>query len=161
MHFEKIGPYELTRGDLIAASLVISFSTGAKAVRIRGALILLVGLLMVFGGLAFDQPESAVIGTVFILSIFVIAPALRSRKGSKEIYLEESAEGLVAETRDVRTTYKWSTIRMVKKVGSRLIIMINDGCALVVSDRSTSRENMESLMATVARHSESTRSILL
>jgi len=152
MSFNRIGPYELTRGDLIAASVVISFVTGSKATRLKAALFLLMGLLIIIGGSVVDEPQTAGFGMLFILIIFVIAPALRSRKGGKDIYLESSAEGLVAETANVRTTSKWNTIGAVRKVGSRLFIMISDGCALVISDRLTSHENMGNLMRTVARH---------
>ncbi|WP_324750292.1 YcxB family protein [Sphingomonas sp. LY54] len=152
MSFEKIGPYELTRGDLIAASLVISFSTGATSTRLKATLFIFIGVLMIGGGLAFGEPQTVGFGLFFILLIFVIAPALRSRKGSEEIYLDYSPDGLVAETPDARTTYKWSTVREAKKVGSRLFIMISDGCALVISDRSTSGKNMSRLIATVAQH---------
>lgn len=152
MSFDRIGPYELTRRDLIAASIVISFVTGSKAARLKAALFVLVALLMIIGGSVVDEPQTAAFGVLFILIIFVIAPALRSRKGSKDIYLENSPEGLVAETANVRTTYKWNTIGAVRKVGSRLFIMISDGCALVISDRLTSHENMANLMRTVAHH---------
>lgn len=152
MSFNRIGPYELTRHDLVAASVVISFVTGSKATRLKAALFLLVGLLMIIVGSVVDEPQTAGFGMLFILIIFVIAPALRSRKGGKDIYLENSAEGLVAETANVRTTYKWNTIGAVRKVGSRLFIMISDGCALVISDRLTSHENMGNLMRTVERH---------
>jgi len=150
--FEKIGPYELTRSDLIVASLVISFSTGAASARVKAALFVFVGLFMVAGGLVDGEPLTAAFGLFFLLLIFVISPALRSRKGSKEIYLNYCPEGIVAETPRAKTTYKWATIRLAKKVGSRVFIMISDGCALVISDRSTTRENMDSLMATVAQH---------
>jgi hypothetical protein len=152
MGFERIGPYELTRGDLVAASLVISFSTGARSARLRAGLFVLVGLMMVVGGFVVGERQTAAFGGFFILFIFVIAPALRSRKDSKEIYLEYSSDGLVVETPNARTTYKWGTIRAFRQVGSRLFIMISDGCALVISDRSTSPENMVNLVATVARH---------
>jgi hypothetical protein len=152
MSFDRIGPYELTRGDLITASIVISFVTGSGAARLKAALFVLIALLMIIGGSAVDEPQIAAFGVLFILIIFVIAPALRSRKGSKDIYLENSPEGLVAETANVRTTYKWNTIGAVRKVGSRLFIMISDDCALVTSDRLTSHENMANLMRTVAHH---------
>jgi hypothetical protein len=150
--FEKIGPYELTRNDLIVASLVISFSTGATSVQLKVALFVVVGLAMMAGGSLVGEPLPAALGLFFLLLMFVVSPALRSRKGSKEIYLEYSSDGLVAETPSAKTTYKWVTIRSAKKVGSRLFIMISDGGALVISDRSTTRENMASLMATVAHH---------
>ncbi len=152
MSFEKIGPYELTRSDLIVASLVISFSTGAVSARVKAALFVIVGLVMVVGGLVVGEPLTAAFGVFFLLLIFVISPALRSRNGSKEIYLGYSPDGVVAETTGAKTTYKWATIRSARKVGSRVFIMISDGCALVISDRSTTRENMRSLMATVAQH---------
>jgi len=152
MSFDRIGPYELTRGDLIAASVVISFVIGSKATRLKAALFLLAGLVMTIGGSVVEEPQTAGIGMMFILIIFVIAPALRSRRGAQDIYLESSPEGLVAETANVRTTYKWNTIGAVRKVGSRLFIMISDGCALVISDRLTSHENIGNLMRTVARN---------
>ena len=152
MAFQKIGPYELTRGDLIAASLVISFSIGANATRLRAALLVLVGLVMIVVGVFSGEPQTAGFGALFILLIFVIAPALRSRKGSKEVYLEYSPDGLVGDTPNARVTYKWSAIGAVKQVGSRLFIMVNGSCALVISDRSTSRQNMASLTATVEQH---------
>ncbi|HET8749422.1 MAG TPA: YcxB family protein, partial [Sphingomicrobium sp.] len=66
------------------------------------------------------------------------------------VYIDYSPEGIVTETPQVRTTYKWSTIGTAKKVGSRLFIMITDRVALVVPGRSTSPENMDRLMATLA-----------
>lgn len=152
MSFDRIGPYVLTRSDLIAASIVISFVTGSKATRLKAALFLLTGLLMIIGGLVTEEPQTAGFGMLFILILFVITPAFRARKGGKDIYLESSAEGLVAETASLRTTYKWNTIGAVRKVGCRLFIMISDGCALVISDRLTSHENIGNLIQTVAHH---------
>jgi len=154
MSFEKIGPYELTRGDLIAASLVISFLIGGRSARIAGALLTMLGLLIIGFGLFSDNLEMIGIGLIYIPAIFLLGPALRSRKGSRNIYLDYSPEGLVAETPSLRTTYKWSTISTVRKIGSRLFIMISDGCALVISDRTTSPDNMDRLMATIAAHRE-------
>jgi hypothetical protein len=152
MSFDRIGPYKLNRGDLIAASVVISFVTGSKTTRLKAALFLLVGLLMIIRGLVVEEPQTAGFGVLFVLIIFVIAPALRFRKGGKDIYLESSPEGLVADTANMRTTYKWDTIGAVRKVGSRLFIMISDGWALVISDRLTSHENIANIMRTVALH---------
>jgi len=95
---------------------------------------------------------AAAFGPFFLLLVFVIGPALRSNKHNKEIYLDYSPDGVVAETAKMKTTYKWATIISTRKVGTRLFVMISDGCALVISDRSTTRENMDSLIATVAQH---------
>jgi len=155
MSFDKIGPYDLTRGDLVVAALVISFSTGARAVRIRAAISVLICLMVSVSGWLSRTPEVVVFGGFLLLLIFFIAPAFRSLKGAREIYLECSAEGLVAETSRVRTTYKWSTLQKVKKVGARLFVMISDGCALVIPDRSTSDANLRALMATIVDHRQS------
>jgi hypothetical protein len=152
MSFEKIGPYELTRSDLIAAALIISFSTGATGTRLKAWIYALAGLIFIAAGVAFRDPVLVGLGGFLTLVLFVLGPASRSRKRSKEIYLEYSLEGLVADTPNTRTTYKWSTIRTVKKVGSRLFIMISEGHALVISDRATSQQNMESLIATLDEH---------
>ncbi|MEG3176228.1 hypothetical protein U1872_08315 [Sphingomonas sp. RB3P16] len=152
MSFETIGPYELTRGDLLAAAFVISFSTGSRATRVKAALFVLVGVMIIVGGLVIGEPLTAAFGLVFLLLVFVIAPAFRTRAGRTEIYLAYSEEGIVADTPNAKVTYKWATVRSATKVGSRLFIMISDGWALVVSDRVTSQDNMERLAATVAQH---------
>ena len=90
------------------------------------------------------------LGIWFPLWAFILAPALRSRKRSKDIYLEYSPEGVVGETPQTRITYKWSTIGRVRKVGSRLFIMISDGIALVVPDRSTTPENIARVITTLS-----------
>ena len=150
MSFERIGPYELTRGDLVAAALIISFFTAKPAVRLRSWLFLIIGVTLAGWGFLIGDLVLAWIGFLWVLFLFVIAPALRSRKRSRQIYLEYSPEGLVAETPEVRTTYKWATVGRCRKYGSRLFIMISDGCALVVSDRSTNGENMDRLIATLS-----------
>jgi len=156
MSFDRIGPYDLSRGDLVAAAIIVSFRTAGTAVRLIAAVTVSVGLVMIVGGLATAMPLIAGFGVFFLLWIFVIAPALRSRKRSKEIYIEYSPDGIVGETPEMRTTYKWSTIGTVKKVGSLLFIMITDRVALVIPDHSTTRENMDRLMETLAQHRPAT-----
>jgi hypothetical protein len=151
MSFDKIGPYNLTRGDLVAAAIIVSFLTAARSVRLFAGLYVAVGLMMVVSGLVTGTPLIAGLGVLFLVWMFVITPALRSRKRSREICIECSPDGIVAETPQVRITYKWSTIGTAKKVGSRLFIMITDRVALVVPGRSTSPDNMDRLMATLSR----------
>ena len=151
MSFDRIGPYDLARGDLVAAAIIVSFLTATTSVRIIATVYGLLGLAMVVAGLMLELPLFVGLGFFLLLWMFVIAPALRSRKRSKDICLEYSPEGIVAETPDIRTTYKWSTIGNTKKVGSRLFIMITDRHALVVPDRATTPDNMSRLVATVSR----------
>jgi hypothetical protein len=151
MSFERIGPYDLTRADLVAASIIIPFVTAAKRVRLTIAIYILAGLLMVVIGIAFDVMVLVGLGIWLILWVFVLAPALRSRKRNKNIYLEYNPEGIVGETPLTRTTYKWSTIGNVRKVGSRLFIMISDNIALVVPERATTPENIDRVVATLSR----------
>jgi hypothetical protein len=156
MSFDKIGPYDLTRGDLVAAAIIVSFLTSPWSVRLFAAVYVLVGLMMVVAGIAFGTSLLVGLGVFFVLWVFVVAPALRSRKRSKDIYVEYSPDGIVGETPQMRTTYKWSTIGNVKKVGSRLFIMITDRVALVVPDRSTSADNMRRLLATLSEEKQVT-----
>ena len=156
MSFDRIGPYELTRGDLVAAAIVVSFLTARRSLRIIAAVYVLLGLMMVIAGVLFGVPLLVGLGIWFVLWVFVIGPALRSRKGHKDIYLEYSPEGIVGETPQIRTTYKWTTIGKAKKVGSRLFIMITDRIALVVPDRSTSPDNMNRLVATLSDQAATT-----
>lgn len=156
MSFDKIGPYDLTRGDLVAAAIIVSFRTASWTVRLLAAVYVLVGLAMFIAGILFSVWILVGLGVWFVLWVFILGPALRSRKRSKDIYLEYSPEGIVGETPQIRTTYKWSTIGKTKKVGSRLFIMITDRIALVVPDRSTTSDNMARLLATVSQETAAT-----
>jgi hypothetical protein len=150
MSFDRIGPYDLTRSDLVAAAIIISFLTSAWSVRLTAAIYVLLSLAMVIVGLVFGMLILVGLGIFLVLWVFVVAPALRSRRRSKDIYIEYSPDGIVGETPQIRTTYKWSTIGKAKKVGPRLFIMITDRIALVVPDRSTDPENMDRLLVTLS-----------
>ncbi len=155
MCFEKIGPYAFSRGDLVAASLAISFVTGAKATRIKTGLIMIVGAVVAIIGAATSDLPMIFMAIGALTGMFVGGPALRSRKRSRNIYLSYDSEGLVAETDNVRTLYKWATIQSYKPIGSRLFIMISDGCALVIANRFTNAANMKKLIETLqSRHAE-------
>lgn len=150
MSFDRIGPYDLTRGDFVAAAILVSLFTAGKSVRVTLAVYVLFALAMVALAFVTRTPLLAGIGVFLVLWIFVAVPALRSTKRSRDIYLEYSPQGIVTETPQIRTTYKWATIGRVKKVGSRLFIMITERIALVVPDRATSSDNMERLIATLS-----------
>lgn len=155
MSFQKIGPYDLSRGDVVMASLVISFVLGTTLARIWMLVIVLCCLCVAIVGLANGEYYVLIFVTFFLALVLVIVPAVRSRKRSRDIYLSCDPEGLLAETPEVRTIYKWATIRKVRKIGARLYIVIGSGnAALVVREGVTSRENMEALMATLAEHEE-------
>lgn len=151
MGFEKIGPYELTRSDLFVASLVISFSIGSTAVRIWIWLLTATSLIALILGAVAQDLFAAGVGAFFLFVIFGL-PLLRSRKNSREIYLEQDPMGLAVDTPMARVAYKWSAIRKVKKVGSRLFVMISAKSALVIPDRATSPANMEALAATLVNN---------
>ena len=153
MGFDKIGPYAFSRSDLIATSLVISFGLGARRVRVMTGLRAIGGVAAAIGGILSGEIVVACGALGALAGILVIGPALRSRKASRNIYLSYEPEGLLAETDNVRTLYKWATVRAHRKIGSRLFIMISDGCALVVADRFTDAGNMDQLIATLAGRS--------
>ena len=146
--FERIGPYDFTRGDAIAASIIISFMIASRRV---AAIYALFALTMLIVGIALGLLFLVGLGIWLAVWLFVLAPGLRSRKRSKDIYLEYSFEGIIGETPQTRTTYKWATIGTVKKVGSRLFIMVSDSVALVVPERSTTPENIDRVVATFLR----------
>jgi hypothetical protein len=156
MSFDRIGPYDLSRGDLVAAAIIVSFVTSPWSVRLAAAIYVLLGLAMIAAGLVFGVLLLVGLGVFFVLWVFVVAPALRSRNASNDIYLEYSPDGIVGETPQIRTTYKWATIGKAKKVGPRLFIMITDRIALVVPDRSTTPDNMDRLLATLSREGAAT-----
>jgi hypothetical protein len=152
MGFQKIGPYELSRSDLVAACLVISFRIGSTGARIWAGVFVLIGLVGIGIGIVTRDPVGVAIGTGLLAFIFVITPALRKSRRTGGVCLFYDNDGLVAETGEMRTTYKWATIRSFRKIGSRLYIMISGGCALVIADRMTNTENMADLVATLVQH---------
>lgn len=153
MGFDTIGPYSLRRRDLIAAALVISFVTGSKATRWKSWVIVAVCVSLILMGISDNDSMNIVYGIGLALLLFVVAPGVRSLKQVNPIYLSCSTEGIVAETPILRTTYKWSTISKVKRVGSRLFIMISPAHALVVSDHITSADNMARLITSLGDRS--------
>lgn len=152
MRFEPVGPYSLGRRDLVAAALVISFVTGSRATRWKSWLILAVAVLLMLLGLSDGDPTMLTLGAALPVLVFLLAPALRSTKQVRHITLYWSPDGLVAETPVVRTTYKWSTIGTVRKIGSRLYVMISHAHALVVPVRGTGAANVEALLAALHAH---------
>jgi hypothetical protein len=86
MSFDKIGPYDLARSDVVAAAIIVSFLTGSRSVRIGAAVYVLVALMMVLAGIMLGVLLLVGLGVWLVLSVFVIAPALRSRKMSKDIW---------------------------------------------------------------------------
>jgi len=153
MGFDTIGPYALRRRDLVAAALVISFVTGSKATRWKSWVIVAVCISLILIGISDNESMNTVYGIGLALLLFVVAPGVRSLKQVNPIYISYSPEGIVAETPILRTTYKWSTISKVKRVGSRLFIMISPAHALVVSDHVTSGDNMARLIASLGDRS--------
>lgn len=153
MGFDTIGPYSLRRRDLVSAALVISFVTGSKATRWKSWVIVAVCVSLILMGISDNDSMNIVYGIGLALLLFVVAPGVRSLKQVNPIYLSYSPEGIVAETPILKTTYKWSTISKVKRVGSRLFIMISPAHALVVSDHVISADNMARLIASLGERS--------
>ena len=152
MSFEKIGPFGFSRSDLVVASLALSFVLGSRLRRISMALIVVVAIIVMIGGIVLgDVGISVAAAWVFVWLLF-LCPALQSRKRRKNINLSWDAEGLMADTDEVRTLYKWAGVRSWRKIGSRLFIMVTPASALVVADRFTDAANMEKLIATLAEH---------
>ena len=115
MGFQKIGPYELSRSDLVAASLVISFRIGSTRTRIWAGLFALIGLAGIGMGIMTSDAVGVAIGTGLLALIFVILPALRKRRRTGGVCLSYDDDGLAAETGEIRTTYKWATIKSFRK----------------------------------------------
>ncbi len=74
---------------------------------------------------------------------------MRSLKTSRDIYLSFTPQGLLADT---PTFYKWTTISTVRFVGTRLYVMVNGRCGLVIAERVTARDNIDALVKTIAEH---------
>jgi hypothetical protein len=155
MSFERIGPYRLVRSDLIAASVIICFKTGGKYARIRGALLLLLGVIGIFLGVAYHDSLLLFLGLLLPCTMFVVGPVLRKRSERADIFLSYQTDGLAVETENALTLYRWPIIRSFAMVGSRLFIMISDNCALVVPNQTTTANNMANLIETLAAHQRS------
>lgn len=149
--FAPIGPYSLTRVDLAAAGLAISFRLGGPAVLIRSWVLILCGAIVLLGGFFTSDWLFSVIVAAAIAFMF-LSPALRSTDRVCGILLGPDPDGIVAENNGTRTLYKWSTIRPSRRIGSRFFLMVTPGCALVIPERATTPENLDALVATVRDH---------
>ena len=74
MSFNRIGPYDLTRGDLVAAAIIVSFLTSPWSVRLIGAAYVFVGLMMVIAGIVFGELLLVGLGILFVFWVFVVGP---------------------------------------------------------------------------------------
>lgn len=149
--FERIGPYRLTRWDLFVAGLVISFLLGSVVQRIWASFVVLICLAAIVGGMLNGMFVIVVVAALW-LCVFCLAPFYRSRKGYHPIVLEQVPDGLAFDTLTARVVHKWSAIRRVRKVGSRLFIMTVGNYAIVIPDRITPPANRDALLATIAEH---------
>lgn len=152
MTAETIGPYRLSRADFIAASVIISFVTGNRAMRIRSWVIIAAAVAVGLNGFISGEWWVAGFAVFFVAYLFVIAPALRSRSKANDVLLGAEPEGIVAETGGMRTLYKWSTVGVTKRTRERLFIMMTPACALVVPARITTAEKLDALARIVAEH---------
>lgn len=150
--FEKIGPYGLTRSDLLVASIVIGFRIGAPKILVRSYVMLTVGLGAIIAGFLLRDWIPVTAGAFWILWLFIVGPMLRSLRNSHDIYLSSDESGVVADTPTHRTLYKWATIRQTRRIGSRLFIVIDSGLALVLADRMSTPENLDAVAATIRRY---------
>lgn len=152
MSFERIGPFDLARADAVWGSLAIGFAVGSTKTRVRSASLLGLGLIIaITTGVSGDWMICG-LAIFCCLTIFVIQPALRSLKSSRQICLSYDPDGIVVETSSVRTLYKWSTMGSATCAGSRLYVMINDSWGLVIPERATTSANIKALIATIDRH---------
>lgn len=53
MSFDRIGPYDLTRADLVAAEIIVSFVTSPMSTRVFSVTYVLIWLMMVVAGIVF------------------------------------------------------------------------------------------------------------
>ena len=152
MAFEKIGPCKLRLGDAVLASLAISFLIGAKSTRLSAAISPLIGSAIIIFGIYTHEYVLIGVGILLFIVQILITPALRALRKDEGFYIESSPDRLVVETSKMRATLKWPMIRKVRKIGSRLFIMISSKSALVISDSVTGSDNMDRLIATIEAH---------
>ncbi len=135
---------------MIAANL-ISFSLGGRKTKIICWTYLTVGLLSVGLGVYHHALVPLLAGLFLTVFVFVVSPLSRSLKRSQEIWIKPDADGIVAETGDTKTLYKWSTITRTSLFQARLFVMISDGCSLVIPERATDRANLYVIIAEIER----------
>lgn len=157
MGFEPIGPYALTRADLLAASLVISFRAGSSKTRITCFLLVIGALMVAACAVYFRDYFVAGVALFWLAVIFVIGPMLHSLKESRGILLSYDPDGVRVDTPKANTLYKWTTIESLARVGPRLFVMINGRLGIVIDERNTTPANMNALTATISEQTMKTR----
>lgn len=148
-HATRIGPYSLRRADLVAASLIISFRIGGRAVRIRSWLLASLCALLLASGAITGEWMPGLAAAVAAGFIFVGAAAIQSLHRVSDIGIEAEADALVAENAGTRTLYKWSGVRIGAQSRDRLFIMVTPNNALVVPTRAATPEQLASLVETI------------
>jgi hypothetical protein len=151
---EPIGPFSLGRNDQLAAASLISFSLGSRPTRIWSWVLLVVPVAAAVVIALSGDRTGGLVALLLPAFLFVVAPLLRSNKRSRAIVISASGEGLVLETADVRTTYKWATLGSVRYFRRRLFVMITGNCALVIPERATTPSNLAALAQLITQNQQ-------
>ena len=143
--FDPVGPFDLRRSDQVIAAIYIGLIMGRGWAKALSRLALAVSVLVVISGLVFRDVDSILAGLGFPLFIFVIAPALRSNSRNRSIMITCDSEGLAVEIPQVRSVYRWDRIGPSRVFASRLFVMIDKNCGLIIPERATAPENFDKL----------------
>jgi hypothetical protein len=136
--FDQVGPYSLTRRDMVIASQLIVITS--LIIGIVGDLWFLVG------------------AAIMLCLLLFVGPALRSKKNLTEIFLRAASGGVEVENNQSKTLCKWPLIRSVKSVGQYHFLPIGFRIAFAIPRSEITPENLAALTAYVeagiaARHS--------
>jgi hypothetical protein len=146
--FDPVGPYSLTRRDMVIASHLIAFGVapiwfrllfgGVYALVIASLIIGIVGDLWFLVGAA-----------IMLCLLLVFGPALRSKKSLTDIVLRAASGGVEVENYQSKTLCKWPLIRNVRSVGQYHFLPIGVRIAFAIPRSEITAVNLAAFIAYV------------
>ncbi len=142
--FDPIGPYSLSRWDMWIAGLHITFRVAALWFRLLYGAIYLALAISLWMGIA-TQSWILVGANIGVCLVFLLGPALRSKRDLTNIVLRPVPEGIEVENNRVRTICKWPMIRKPCAVGQYLYVPIGVRIAFAIRQDVTTPANLAAL----------------
>lgn len=148
--FKPIGPFDLSRVDMVVAGNVLGFILGTWKMRLWTFFLFGVLLIGFAAGVISKDRTLTIYPPVLLFLVFFGGPWLRSTARSKMIVVSEGLDGLQVETSLATTTYRWQHLGKTSIIFSRLFVMIDGNRAIVIPERATTRGNLEAAAERIA-----------
>jgi len=150
--FDVIGPFQLSKTDLVVGVFVERFGHKARLINIFFLIVFVVAAVFFASGSSQFSWVSMAAILLAVVEIFVVRSLLVMLRYRGWACLSYDERGIDARSMHGYALYRWDMIKSIEKFGPRLLIHIVNGGALIVPERSTTTKNLEQILSTLQHH---------